>query len=82
MNSASSVSKSAHTSKTCHRCGHRDRASRNKTVFACVNPACGWVGHADTNAAININNTAGLAVSGRGDLGATRSVKRQPPRAA
>ncbi|WP_405146960.1 transposase [Sphaerisporangium sp. NBC_01403] len=70
------------TSQTCHRCGHRDRASRNGTVFACVNPACGWVGHADTNAAINISNTAGLAVSGRGDLGVTRSVKRQPPRAA
>jgi putative transposase len=29
-----------------------------------------------------IKNAAGTAVSGRGDLGATRSVKRQPPRAA
>ncbi|MEU3164376.1 RNA-guided endonuclease TnpB family protein [Streptosporangium sp. NPDC006930] len=70
------------TSQTCHRCGHRDPASRNATVFACVNPACGWVGHADTNAAININNADGSAVSGRRDLGTTRSVKRQPPRAA
>jgi putative transposase len=70
------------TSQTCHRCDHRDPASRNGTVFACVNPACGWVGHADTNAAININNADGLAVSGRGDLGVTWSVKRQPPRAA
>ncbi|MET8049257.1 transposase [Streptosporangium sp. NPDC005286] len=70
------------TSQTCHRCGHRDPASRNGTVFTCVTPACGWVGHADTNAAININNADGSAVSGRGDLGVTRSVKRQPPRAA
>ncbi len=70
------------TSQTCHRCGHRDPASRNGTVLACVNPVCGWVGHADTNAAININNAAGPAVSGRGDLGLTRSAKRQPPRAA
>ncbi|WP_433381996.1 zinc ribbon domain-containing protein [Streptosporangium sp. CA-115845] len=61
---------------------YRDAASRNGTVFACVNPGCGWVGHADTNAAINIDNADGSAVSGRGDLGVTRSVKRQPPRAA
>ncbi|MGW2200027.1 RNA-guided endonuclease InsQ/TnpB family protein, partial [Streptosporangium sp. NPDC001682] len=40
------------TSQTCHRCDHRDPASRNGTVFACTNPECGWVGHADTNAAI------------------------------
>ncbi|MFJ2033106.1 RNA-guided endonuclease InsQ/TnpB family protein [Streptosporangium sp. NPDC087985] len=72
----------AGTSQTCHRCGHRDAAGRNRTVFACTNPVCGWVGHADTNAAININNAVGTPVSGRGDLGVTRSVKRQPPRAA
>ncbi|MFI6455503.1 RNA-guided endonuclease InsQ/TnpB family protein [Streptosporangium amethystogenes] len=70
------------TSQTCHRCGHRDAASRAGTVFACTNPECGWVGHADTNAAININNADGTAVSGRGDLGNARSAKRQPPRAA
>ncbi|MET8053575.1 transposase [Streptosporangium sp. NPDC005286] len=70
------------TSQTCHRCGHRDAASRAGTVFACTNPDCGWVGHADTNAAININNADGTAVSGRGDLGNARSAKRQPPRAA
>ncbi|MFI6794015.1 RNA-guided endonuclease InsQ/TnpB family protein [Streptosporangium canum] len=70
------------TSQTCHQCGHRDPASRVKTVFTCTSPACGWVGHADTNAAININNADGTAVSGRGDLGVTRSAKRQPPRAA
>ncbi|WP_405084147.1 RNA-guided endonuclease InsQ/TnpB family protein [Microbispora sp. NBC_01389] len=70
------------TAQTCHRCGHRDSAARDGTRFSCVNPACGWAGHADTNAAINIRNAAGTAVSGRGDLGAARSAKRQPPHAA
>ncbi|MFI6454995.1 RNA-guided endonuclease InsQ/TnpB family protein [Streptosporangium amethystogenes] len=70
------------TSQTCHRCGHRDPACRDGTRFSCANPACGWTGHADTNAAININNAAGTVVSGRGDLGSARSAKRQPPRAA
>lgn len=70
------------TSQTCHQCGHRDAACRDGIRFSCTNPACGWTGHADTNAAINIRNAAGTVVSGRGDLGATRSVKRQPPRAA
>ncbi|GAA4209807.1 transposase [Microbispora amethystogenes] len=70
------------TSQTCHQCGHRHPAARNGIRYACVNPACGWTGHADTNAAINIRNAAGTAVSGRGDLGAARSAKRQPPRAA
>lgn len=70
------------TSQICHLCGHRDAASRNSTRFSCTNPSCGWSGHADTNAAINIRNAAGTVVSGRGDLGAARSAKRQPPRAA
>ncbi|WP_433499800.1 RNA-guided endonuclease InsQ/TnpB family protein [Sphaerimonospora sp. CA-214678] len=70
------------TSQTCHQCGHRDPAARDGIRYVCVNPACGWVGHADTNAAINIKNAAGTVVSGRGDLGTARSAKRQPPRAA
>ncbi|MEU9831892.1 transposase [Streptosporangium sp. NPDC048047] len=70
------------TSQTCHRCGHRDPAARTGIRYACASTACGWVGHADVNAAINIRNAAGTAVSGRGDLGFTRSVKRQPPRVA
>ncbi|MEU9885069.1 transposase [Sphaerisporangium sp. NPDC051011] len=70
------------TSQTCHRCGHRDPASRAGARFSCASPGCGWTGHADTNAAINIRNAAGTVVSGRGDLGAARSAKRQPPRAA
>ncbi|MGW0591130.1 RNA-guided endonuclease InsQ/TnpB family protein [Streptosporangium sp. NPDC002607] len=72
----------AGTSQTCHRCGHREATNRDGTKFACRNPDCGWVGHADTNAAINIKNAVGTPVSGRGDLGVTRSAKRQPPRAA
>ncbi|MGI5291639.1 RNA-guided endonuclease InsQ/TnpB family protein [Nonomuraea polychroma] len=70
------------TSQTCHECGYRDPGNRAGSVFACKNPVCGWVGHADTNGAINIVNAAGTAVSGRGDLAVGRSVKRQPPRAA
>lgn len=70
------------TSQTCHRCGHRDPASRDGTRFSCANPECGWTGDADINAAINIRNAAGTVVSGRGDLGAAGSAKRQPPRAA
>ncbi|MEV4381631.1 zinc ribbon domain-containing protein [Streptosporangium sp. NPDC049644] len=70
------------TSQTCRRCGRRDAAARDGTRYACVNPGCGWVGHADTNAAINIDNAVGTPVSGRGDLGNARSVKRQPPRVA
>ncbi|WP_225877992.1 RNA-guided endonuclease InsQ/TnpB family protein [Spongiactinospora rosea] len=69
------------TSQTCHRCGHRDPACRDGTRFSCAAPTCGWTGHADTNAAINIRNAAGTVVSGRGDLGTARSAKRQPPRA-
>ncbi|MEV4080409.1 zinc ribbon domain-containing protein [Nonomuraea fuscirosea] len=72
----------AGTSQTCHQCGHRDPAARDGIRFSCANPTCGWTGHADTNAAINIRNAAGTVVSGRGDLGAARSAKRQPPRAA
>jgi putative transposase len=70
------------TSQRCHRCGRRVAVARNGIRYACTDPGCGWAGHADTNAAINIENAAGTAVSGRGDLGAIRSVKRQPSRAA
>lgn len=70
------------TSLTCHRCGHCEPDNRAGVMFSCRNPGCGWGGHADTNAAINIRNAAGTAVPGRGDLGVTRSTKRQPPHAA
>ncbi|GGM25110.1 transposase [Micromonospora sonchi] len=54
----------AGTSQTCSACGHRDPASRNGARFVCT--SCSWVGHADSNAALNILNAAGLAVYGRG----------------
>lgn len=54
----------AGTSQTCSACGYRDPASRKGVVFACT--SCRWAGHADSNAALNILNAAGLAVYGRG----------------
>lgn len=66
----------AFTSQTCHRCKGVSRDSReSQAVFRCV--TCGHADHADVNAAKNIL-AAGLAVTGRGDLGATQSMKRQP----
>ncbi|MER5625049.1 zinc ribbon domain-containing protein [Streptosporangium sp. NPDC002544] len=53
----------AGTSQTCHRCGHREATNRDGTKFACRNPDCGWVGHADTNAAINIKNVDGPSLA-------------------
>ncbi|MEV6930925.1 transposase [Dactylosporangium sp. NPDC051485] len=66
----------AFTSQTCNACKHVARGSReSQAVLRCV--ACGHQDHADVNAAKNIL-AAGLAVTGRGDLGIGRSVKRQP----
>ncbi|KQV14314.1 MULTISPECIES: RNA-guided endonuclease TnpB family protein [unclassified Kitasatospora] len=68
----------AYTSQTCNPCGHVDPKNReSQAAFECT--SCGHRAHADVNAARNILNAAGHAVSGRGDLGANRSVKRQPP---
>lgn len=68
-----------YTSQRCSACGQVDARSRESQArFACT--SCGVVAHADVNAAINIANAAGHVVSGRGDLGITRSAKRQPPR--
>jgi transposase len=77
----------AFTSLTCHVCKHTARDSReSQALFRCV--ACGHQDHADVNAARNIRergielaSAAGPAVAGRGDLGDTRSGKRQPPMA-
>ncbi|WP_406290709.1 zinc ribbon domain-containing protein [Embleya sp. NBC_00896] len=75
----------AYTSQTCNRCKHVDPKSRKSQAdFRCT--ACGHRAHADVNAAKNIldkhHNAAGHAVSRRGDLGTSRSVKRQPRRRA
>ena len=50
-----------YTSQTCSRCGHRDPRSRKGIKFSCT--SCGWVAHADTNAAVNIH-AAGQVVYG------------------
>lgn len=67
----------AYTSQTCNACGHVARENReSQAVFRCV--SCGHQANADVNAAKNIL-AAGLAVTGRGDLGNSRSAKRQSP---
>jgi transposase len=67
----------AFTSQRCSACGHVDRKSReSQASFRCT--ACGFALNADVNAAKNIL-AAGLAVTGRGDLGISQSAKRQPP---
>jgi putative transposase len=70
----------AYTSVTCSACGTVDSKSRESQArFACR--SCGHAENADVNAAKNIL-AAGLAVTGRGDYGVARSVKRQPPASA
>ena len=67
--------KPALTSQRCSACGQVDRDSReSQAVFRCT--ACGFAGHADVNAAINI--AAGHAVTARGGDGAARPVNREP----
>jgi transposase len=62
------------TSQRCSACGQVDRDSReSQAVFRCT--ACGFAGHADVNAAINI--AAGHAVTARGGDGLTRPVNRE-----
>ena len=64
-----------YTSQRCSACGQVDRDSReSQAVFRCT--ACGFVGHADVNAAKNI--AAGHAVTARGGDGAARPVNREP----
>jgi putative transposase len=64
-----------YTSQRCSACGQADRDSReSQAVFRCT--ACGFAGHADVNAAINI--AAGHAVTARGGDGITRPVNREP----
>ena len=64
-----------YTSQRCSACGQVDRGSReSQAVFRCT--ACGFAGHADVNAAINI--AAGHVVTARGGDGAARPVNREP----
>ena len=50
----------AYTSQMCHACLHL--GSRQNKRFVCTNPACGWCGDADWNAAKNLE-ILGLNVS-------------------
>src|SRR5271169_3344498 len=64
-----------YTSQRCSACGQVDRDSReSQAVFRCT--ACGFAGHADVNAAINV--AAGHAVTARGGDEVTRPVNREP----
>jgi putative transposase len=65
----------AYTSQRCSACGHVDRESRESQArFRCT--SCGFAGHADVNAAINI--AAGHAVHARRGDRVTGPVKREP----
>ena len=67
--------KPAFTSQRCGACGQVDGKSReSQAVFRCT--ACGYVCHADVNAARNI--AAGHAVTARGGDGITVPVNREP----
>lgn len=70
----------AYTSQRCSACGFVAEGNReSQAVFVCKAEGCGHRAHADVNAAINIRNAAGLAVSACGDLGAGQSVKQELP---
>jgi putative transposase len=64
-----------YASQRCSACGPVDRGSReSQAVFRCT--ACGFVCHADVNAAKNI--AAGHAVTAPGGDGTARPVNREP----
>ena len=64
-----------YTSQRCSACGQVDRDSReSQAVFRCT--ACGFAGHADVNAAINI--AAGHAVTARKGFRDAGPVNREP----
>ena len=51
----------AYTSQICHRCRVKgDRESQS--VFRCLNPGCGWIGNADTNAACNVKHLTWISL--------------------
>jgi putative transposase len=68
-----------HTSQKCQNCGHIDALSRNEEKFICTN--CGYMAHADINAAKNIRDR-GLEIV-RGDsakLGVNQNAQKVSPR--
>lgn len=71
----------AYTSQTCSCCGVVDKGSRaSQSMFLCR--SCGFVIHADLNAAVNILRAGGHPVAARGGLGIARPAKREPLLAA
>ncbi|MEU4039857.1 RNA-guided endonuclease InsQ/TnpB family protein [Streptomyces collinus] len=69
----------AYTSQRCSTCGFVSEGNReSQAAFRCKAPGCGHRAHADVNAAINIKNAVGHAVSACGDLGISRSMKQEP----
>nr|WP_206314041.1 RNA-guided endonuclease TnpB family protein [Streptomyces coryli] len=65
------------TSQRCSACGVVDRRAReSQAVFRCR--SCGYTGNADVNAARNIENAAGHAVSAREGPRDTGSEHREP----
>jgi putative transposase len=42
------------STKRCHRCHHVREMAEDERTYVCFNPACGWVGDRDLNAALNI----------------------------
>ncbi|MEN4466846.1 transposase [Mycolicibacterium conceptionense] len=72
------------TSQTCHRCGSTAEGQReSQAVFRCADPACGWTGNADTNAAIVMKHRGQEVALQDVEPNATRqAVKRQNPKTA
>ncbi|MFD3486715.1 zinc ribbon domain-containing protein [Streptomyces sp. NPDC058665] len=69
----------AYTSQRCCACGFATEGNReSQSVFVCKAADCGHRAHADVNAAIDIRNAAGHAVSACRDLGNSRSLKQEP----
>lgn len=72
------------TSQTCHRCGSTAPGQReSQAVFRCADPACGWTGNADTNAALVINQRGQeVALQDVEPNAARQATKRQNPKIA
>lgn len=67
----------AYTSQRCSACGIVDREAReSQATYRCR--SCGYAANADVNAARNIRNAAGHAVSARGGPGLPEPVNREP----
>ncbi|MFD6325865.1 RNA-guided endonuclease InsQ/TnpB family protein [Streptomyces sp. NPDC058442] len=73
------------TSRRCSVCGLTTPGSReSQAVFVCKNPACGWSGNADHNAARNVLHLyrTGLALVPAAGRAVVRRAKRVKPAAA